>query len=65
MNEKRTERLHIPKQITMTETMAKAIRKRAEENCRYIENEVLYLIKLGLAEAEKIDALIAKHRGAA
>ena len=64
-NGKRTEKWHIPKQLRMDQELGKKIRDLAEENCRSLEHEVLYIIKLGLIEAEKIDALIAKHRGAA
>jgi hypothetical protein len=60
-NGKRIDKWHMPKQLRMDEELAKKIRKCAEEHERDLQREVPYLIKLGLREAERIDALIAQH----
>lgn len=48
MQEKRTERFRVPKQIGVTETMASEIRLRAAHNNRPIELEIFHLISVGL-----------------
>ncbi len=58
-NGKRSEKWHMPKQLRMDPELGKKIRERAEEQCRDLQHECLYLIKLGLRRAEEIDALVS------
>jgi len=49
----------LPHHLRFDEEMGNAIREHAEANCRTLQLEVLYLIKLGLQRAREIDALLA------
>jgi hypothetical protein len=38
------------------------LQRRAEKEHRYLNDEVLYLLELGIAEAEKVDAAVREVR---
>ena len=51
--EKKTARLHLPQQLCVSETMADEIRALAELEYRQIEDELRYLLSLGIKESRR------------
>jgi hypothetical protein len=52
-NQKRTDRVELPRQLRLDPEMGKRIRTRAELNRRTIQQELLHLLESGL-KAEKV-----------
>jgi hypothetical protein len=53
---KKTERLHLPRQLCITPAMHCEIKALAEREDRTLQGQIRHLLKLGIAVEEQLDA---------